>query len=141
MRTWFAHIRTEKQLKEKYRELAKLHHSDTGGSDSVMSEINAERDQLLLKFAEAKRKRQFSAEQKKHSTNYEKTTHTNGEYNAKQAQDDTKYKQKERGLKRTQSGKNEKNPFFTRDEKETMLDLGISALNVVFQAGKRKILG
>lgn len=44
---WFVNIQTVKDADRRYRELAKEHHPDKGGSDSIMSEINVEYGELI----------------------------------------------------------------------------------------------
>jgi curved DNA-binding protein CbpA len=46
----FYEIRTETELKARYKELAKEHHPDKGGDAETMKEVNAEYDMLLKKI-------------------------------------------------------------------------------------------
>ena len=41
---YFAGCRTPEEVRERYKELAKQHHPDAGGSTDTMQEINAQRD-------------------------------------------------------------------------------------------------
>lgn len=50
------YFKKEDDLKERYKELAKIHHPDRGGDVEVMKAINAEYDEILTKGFQAEGK-------------------------------------------------------------------------------------
>lgn len=47
---WFEGVNDESELKKRWHELALKHHSDQGGDDTIMMEINIEYQEALVKI-------------------------------------------------------------------------------------------
>ena len=53
---YFEGLREEKDIKARYKELAKQHHPDTGGDTEIMKEINSQYETVLRGFYQAEGK-------------------------------------------------------------------------------------
>lgn len=61
---WFKDIKTRKELKSKFRELAKIHHPDHGGDTAVMQTINDQYEAACVRLAKEREAAGSASERK-----------------------------------------------------------------------------